>query len=516
MSNKKENEKFCKELEKAILKQKDSHDVKVLNKEKEKKKSIPNRVDLKGNIDAAIEENQQIAERAAAVYKQMLPSLLKSLSKIKDPRNPNSIKHKMTVLLMYGIIMFVLHLGSRRNTNREMNDIGFENMKTIFPELESLPHADTLARLLKRIDVSMIQDSMIELLKDLIKRKKFKNYLRKKQYLIAIDGTQKFFRDYQWASDDKGLVRHVGEDKAEQHYVYVLESVLILDNGIVLPLLSIFLKKEDVTASQDDSSNGVLFKQECERTAFIRLADQIKKLFRNSKITIVADGLYACGPVIQKCRNNKWDYMIVLKEGSMSTVWCDALGVIKLETENRLKVNWGDRSQYYFWANDIEYEYKNNNKTYRVNLNVVFCYEEWKENNIRSSGVEELCKTRYVWISSARLNNLNVFERCTKLGRYRWKIENNILKEKHQGYEYKHCYSYNWNAMEGYHYLMKIGEFINALVTISEVLIAYVEQLGIRGFIKKLWKVFNTMFVNGSKINDFINDFKQWRLAPMY
>lgn len=97
---------------------------------------------------------------------------------------------------MYGIIMFVLQLGSRRNTNREMNDIGFENLKTIFPELETLPHADTLARLLKRIDVNMIQDSMIELLKDLIKRKKFKNYLRKKHLLIAIDGTQKFFRDY--------------------------------------------------------------------------------------------------------------------------------------------------------------------------------------------------------------------------------------------------------------------------------------------------------------------------------
>ena len=62
----------------------------------------------------------------------------------------------------------------------------------MFPELETLPHADTLARLLEVIDVSEIQECMAELLKDLIKRKKFKNYLLKKGYLIAIDGTQKF------------------------------------------------------------------------------------------------------------------------------------------------------------------------------------------------------------------------------------------------------------------------------------------------------------------------------------
>lgn len=512
MSNRKETELSSKKLEEEILKQKDLCNAKT--EKKDDKKSIPNRLNLKGNISATIDENQQIAEGAAAVYKQMLPSLLKSLSKIKDPRNPNSIKHKMTVLLMYGIIMFVLQLGSRRNTNREMNDIGFENLKTIFPELETLPHADTLARLLKRIDVNMIQDSMIELLKDLIKRKKFKNYLRKKHLLIAIDGTQKFFRDYQWAADDKGLVRHVGEDKAEQHYVYVLESVLILNNGIALPLLSIFLKKSDVKVTKENSSVEV-FKQDCERTAFIRMADQIKKLFRNSRITIVADGLYACGPVIQICRTNKWDYMIVFKEGSIPSVWNDALGIMKLDTENRLKVFWGERLQYYAWANDIEYEYKSNNKSYRVNLNVVLCYEEWEEDHIRSTGVKELCKTRYAWISSVRLNHSNVFERCTKLGRYRWKIENNILKEKHQGYKYKHCYSYDWNAMEGYHYLMKIGEFLNALATNSEVLNSYVEQLGIQGYIKKLWSVCNTMLIDTLKIHDFVSNFKQWRLVPV-
>ncbi|WZL79110.1 hypothetical protein QBE55_02775 [Eubacteriales bacterium mix99] len=79
-----------------------------------------------------------------------------------------------------------------------MNDISFENLKAISPELETLPHGDTLARLLEKMEVRQIQDCMIELLKDLIRRKKFRNYLNRHQFLIAIDGTQKFYRHYQW------------------------------------------------------------------------------------------------------------------------------------------------------------------------------------------------------------------------------------------------------------------------------------------------------------------------------
>ncbi|MGI6571201.1 MAG: hypothetical protein ACOX27_09215 [Caldicoprobacterales bacterium] len=117
--------------------------------------------------------------------------------------------------------------------------------------METLPHADTLARLLEVIDVSQIQESMIELLKDLIRRKKFRNYLHGKRLLIAIDGTQKFYRDYQWACEYPGLVRHVGEEKVEQHYVYVLESVLVLDNGITLPFFSVFLDGAQQTADPE-------------------------------------------------------------------------------------------------------------------------------------------------------------------------------------------------------------------------------------------------------------------------
>lgn len=476
----------------------------VRYEQRNKKSAMPNRINMAESPEAELEDRQDTVERATVVYRQMLPSLLKKLSRIKDPRNPNKITHKMTVLLLYGMLMFVYQTGSRRETNRTMSRIMFENLKAMFPELETLPHADTLARLLAVIDVSEIQECMAELLKDLIKRKKFKNYLLKKNYLIAIDGTQKFYRNYQW--DDKCLHRNVGsETKTEQYYVYVLESVLILSNGITLPLYSLFLDNKDWIKGET--------KQDCEQRAFYRLAKKIKKLFRNSRITIVVDGLYACGPVIKTCLENKWNYMIVLKEDCLKTVWEDAKGLMKLEPENSLHVKWGDRDQEYRWANHIEYEFNDGKRTRYLILHVVTCHETWLQEHNRSTGKVEQKETRYAWLSSKPLSERNVFERCTKIGRYRWKIENNILTEKHHGYNYEHCYSYTWNAMQGYHYLMKIGRLLNVLAVNSELLAEKVEALGVQGFIKFLKNACAGCVLDANRIREAVNRKRQWRLA---
>lgn len=474
--------------------------------ERNKKEPLPNRLNMAKSVEEELEDRQNTVENVTFVYSQMLPSLLRKLNRIEDPRNPKKIKHKMTVLFIYGILMFVLNIGSRREANRTMNSILFENLKAMFPQLETMPHADTLARFLEKINVSEIQECMVELVKDLITKKKFKNYLYKKGYIIAIDGTQKFYRNWQW--DDKCLQRNVGsETKTEQSYVYVLESILILGNGISLPLYSLFLSNEDWKKGET--------KQDCERKAFYRLAEKLKKLFRNSRIILSIDGLYACGPVIKTCKKNNWDFMVVLKEDSLKTVWDDVLGLMKITPENRLKIKWGDRDQVYLWANDIDYEYKEDKRMRNLKLNVVICYETWQENHSVSTGEVERKQTRYAWISSKPLNKSNVFERCTKIGRYRWKIENNILTEKHQGYNYEHCYSYTWNAMEGYHYLMKIGHLLNILAANSELLINKVKALGIRGFIEFLKLACSGALLDGGRIRKAAYRRGQWRLVPV-
>lgn len=449
-------------------------------------------------------DRQTSVEAALKVYQRTLPILLKRLSKINDPRQPKKLKHSLTVLMIYGILMFVYQQFSLRNANREMSTaIFFENMKAMFPDFETMPHADTLSRLLERIKVEEIEESMLELFEHLVKKKKFRNYLINKRYIIAIDGSQKFMRTEPWTKEP--LVRHVGKDKQAQYYVYVIEAVVIFENGITLPLMSEFLNNDEY---RDVSSD----KQDCERKAFYRFAERIKKRFPKLKISVTMDGLYACGPVIKTCNEYGWDYMLVFKEGSMRDVWREAMGLIRLTPENILKRHCGGRNQAYRWINNVEYTFGNNGRG-KAQLHVVICEETWEETS-RTTGKTTSNSTRYVWISGKEISKTNVETRCLKIGRYRWKIENNFLVMKHQGYRYEHCFSYDWNAMVGYHHLMQIGRFINVLLAHSEFLEKKVTELGITGLLAFIFKACTADVLDLNRIATIVNDDSyQWRLA---
>ena len=53
-------------------------------------------------------EEQAAREDAVAgqlgVFRALLPKRLKELSKIPDPRQPKKVKHKLTVVLLYGLL----------------------------------------------------------------------------------------------------------------------------------------------------------------------------------------------------------------------------------------------------------------------------------------------------------------------------------------------------------------------------------------------------------------------------
>jgi hypothetical protein len=67
------------------------------------------------------------------ILKAQLPTLLKRLKTIPEPRNPKKIKHSLTVLMLYGLFMFVFHLSSRRPAN----SWGDENY-LLFTDLSSI------------------------------------------------------------------------------------------------------------------------------------------------------------------------------------------------------------------------------------------------------------------------------------------------------------------------------------------------------------------------------------------
>jgi len=75
-------------------------------------------------------------------------------------------------------------------------------LQRLFPELESMLHADTLGRVLDKMDVNALPSAHLALIKHFIRNKKFQNYLIQNWHPIAIDGTQKLVRDLQWWDED--------------------------------------------------------------------------------------------------------------------------------------------------------------------------------------------------------------------------------------------------------------------------------------------------------------------------
>jgi len=221
-------------------------------------------------------------------------------------------------------------------------------------------------------------------------------------------------------------------------------------------------------------------KQDCELKAFRRMAAWLKKRFPRLPLMLLLDGLYPNGPVMSLCRREAWQFMIVLRDDVLPSVWEEVWGLRRLEPGQELEQVWGDRRQRFWWVNGIRYEY---GARQRVAVHVVACEETWQE-VAPDSGEVVTKKARHAWISSEPLSKGNVHYRCNLAARHRWAIENQILVEKRHGYEYEHCFSYDWNAMKGFHYLMRLGHLLNVLAQLSIYLVEYVGKLGARGLIR--------------------------------
>ena len=456
------------------------------------------------------EEEQQCREQTltdkVAILRALLPTLLGRFAKIPDPRQPKKIKHKLTVLMLYGILSFVLQMSSRREANREMSRPMFkENLMLLFPDLETIAHHDTLMRLLDRIDVEQIQEAQIALVRSLIRKKKFQRFLIEGYYPIAIDGTQKFCTYTLW--DENYLERKVGDEKnrQDQYYLIVLEANLAFSNGMSIPLMSEFLDYRQGDSGRD--------KQDCEVRAFYRMAERLHAAFPRLPIMLLLDGLYPVGPAMEVCATYGWQFMIVLQDGSLPHVWEEYRGLVGLlEPNDRHQMSWGGREQRFHWVNEIEYEYVGDGGKRSLEIHLVVCEETWQE--IDSETRQPIVKTsRHVWLSSCPLSKDNVHRRCNLAARHRWAIESGILVEKRCGYSYEHCFAFTWSALKGYHYLMRIGHLLNILVQYSAQLVKLVEELGARGLIRFIYQTLSGPWLDAERVNKVLAKPRQLRLS---
>jgi hypothetical protein len=340
--------------------------------------------------------------------------------------------------------------------------------------LESLPHADTLNRLLSALDVRQLEQAHVALLRRLIRNKKFRRYVIAHCYPIAIDGTQKLARAGPWWGEEWLERRHQTAEGEQVHqYVYVLEANRVFHNGVTLPLLSEFLSYAEGDPDDD--------KQDWELKAFYRLATRLKASFPRLPILLLLDGLYPNGPLMALCHHYGWQFMMVLPAKCLPSVWEEVEAPKPRLPHHRKHHHWHGRRQQFWWVNDITYSYEGDRK--RLLVHGVGCEETWQE--VDPERGELIAKqTQHVWLSSQPLDPYNVPERCNLGARQCWGIETSLLVEKCQGYHYEHAFSYNWNAMKGYHYLMRLAHLVNALALATKRVAQQVCAQGVQAFLR--------------------------------
>lgn len=415
---------------------------------------------------------EELMSEQIKLWRRTLPTLIRQFNRIPDPRRPKSIKHKIAALMMFGLFAFVFRLNSRRAMNRELTSTVIQHhLKRIFPELDSSPHADTLARFLEQTKVNQIEEAHIGLIKQLINGKKFKKLLIQGCVPITIDGCQKLFRNG-LLHDSNWLQRKVGNQKLNQQYVYALEANISLKNGLNIPLLTEYLAMDNNQLLRKEH------KQDCELNAFVRLSKKLKKHFPRLKIMLFMDALYATQEVMGVLHQNRWEYVIQFSKNKLKHFAKILNQKRKTKTVVRDQSHYRGRRQEFYWHNHLPYGYH-----WELKINLVACLERYEEVN-PTTGEIEVKYSEHTWISSIPISIDQVHELLNLGARKKEAIEDSINTEKNRGYHYKHLFSHNWNAMKGFHLLMRLGHALNALSQFTKKLKEYVRKNGSHAMLK--------------------------------
>ena len=354
-----------------------------------------NRKSAHKTIDEERDYREEILRSQLQTWRSILPDLLRQFSRIPDHRRTTHITHSTTVLMMFGLFAFIFKFASRREMNRELTGpVIMSHLKKLFPEIKTIPHADTLERFLETTSPKEIEKIHIGLIRNLIRHKKFKRLLIQGCLPITIDGSQKLYRDG-LLQDPSWCERKVGkpEDNNKQQYIYVLEANITLANGLSIPLLSEYLTRPNNVIAQGNN------KQDSETTAFERLAKRLKSYFPRLKIILFGDAMFATQTIMGILHDYHWEYIFSLAK-KQHTALADML---RLNQSDRVSLPgqacYRERKQSFYWENDITYGYE-----WQLKINLLACLEVYDDVNKKTGEIIHCASEKY-WISSLPSNH---------------------------------------------------------------------------------------------------------------
>jgi hypothetical protein len=365
-----------------------------------------------------------------------MPQLTGTMNRLPDPRRLEQSVYTQAHLLWNGILLFMMHLGSRRQLRLERSTECFEvNLATLSgQDIDTVADPDTLAYYAERISVSECEELLASLTRTLIRKKVLDPFRLYSFFTIAIDGSQlTTFKEAPWP----GCPHRTLANGDIQYFAYTLDAKLVTENGMTLSLASEALTNE---------GNEAFDKQDCEQKAFPRLVEKLYRMFPRTPLCLLLDGLYANQNVIRLIEEKRWKYIITFKEGSMKERFAEAVSLGRLQKDNRIEVQRPKARQRIAWVENLPVA--------EFTPNVLFCQEQSDKGKV----------TDFVWLTNFHLHKHNV-ETIAKGGRLRWKIENEGFNvQKNNGYEMEHPYSEHHNGFRIFYLLLLIAHYISQLI----------------------------------------------------
>jgi hypothetical protein len=368
---------------------------------------------------------------------------------VDDPRRPELIIYPLEALIFAGVLMYLCHLGARRQIAHMLRGNGPSAAK--FQALfgtDTCPHGDTLNVVFGRLNPDQVQAVVTALVRTLIRKKVLDRYrLLGHYFVVAIDGTGRLTFPERHCPHCM-TVTHNGKTT---YYHPILEAKLVLPNGFAFSILTEFIENPGENPS----------KQDCELKAFYRLAERLIAEFPRLPLCLSLDSLFAGGPTMSICEKNNWRFMIVHKDGDIPFVHKEFESLLPLTPENhftRLTGPQGKKRQEYRWINDIFYT---DSEKKKHTVGVLECVES--EPDPKKPGQTKT--TRFRWITNFTLKDKQVLELANQGGRIRWKIENEGFNvQKNGGFDLEHAYTTDPVASKIFYFLLQIAHLLIQLI----------------------------------------------------
>ena len=371
----------------------------------------------------------------------------------RQPESPDDVDYSVASLVFLCVAMHACMLGARRQIRAKLFTTFLVDLYNTLFAVDSVPHGDTMNGVLIRLPLDVVQESVCGMAETLIDKRVLEaQRLFAHYYVVAIDGTGLLV--YRERHCPHCLTKT--RNGKTTYYHYVLEAKLVTPSGFAISLMTEFVENADVI---NPAANEEQRKQDCERKAFYRLADRLHARFPRLPLLLAMDGLYAVGPVFERCQRYRWKYMITLSDDQVASINEEFELLAAAAPENRLRWRTGPEgriTQRFRWANEIPY-IDSEHRTHYVG--VVECRDT------RPDADNEPQTTKFKWVTNVSITPENVVALANEGGRLRWKIENEGFNaQKQRGYNLEHAYSHDYNGIKIYYLLLQIAHLIMQLL----------------------------------------------------